>query len=305
MDVLTITNREVTEDLPGMFIKYLDASPRTVDTYRKAIRQFFKYIQRTGTRHPDRDTVIAYREQLRADGKKPATIQNYITALRLFFEWAEDAGLYPNIARHVKGAKLTREHKRDALTGEQVKMILQGIDRTTVQGRRDYALFALMVAGGLRDIEAHRANLEDLRTVGGVPVLLLQGKGREDRGEYIKIVPEVEKALRDMIADRKRPAGGKPLFVSMSNNNRGGRLSTRSISGIIKKRMIDAGFNSDRLTAHSLRHSAVTLALQGGIPLEEAQQFARHANISTTLIYAHNLERMRNQSESTIARAIF
>lgn len=310
MDELTITNtaiqpRTITDDLQARFIEYLDASPRTVETYAKAIRQFFRYMKRHGIAQPDRQTVIAYREELKDKGRKPATVQNYIIAIRLFFDWTETAGLYPNIARHVKGAKLTREHKKDSLTGEQVKTILQKIDRTTKQGRRDYALFALMVTGGLRDIEAHRANVEDLRTVGGTPVLFLQGKGREERAEYIKVVPEVEKALREMLADRNAPAGGAPLFYSLSNNNRGGRLTARSISGIIKQRLINAGFNSDRLTAHSLRHTAVTLALLGGISLQEAQQFARHTDISTTQIYAHNLDRMKNQSESTIARAIF
>ena len=306
MHTLTETPiRETPDNLQARFIKYLDASPQTVETYKKAIRQFFKYTKRHGIAHPGRDDVIAYREELKARGRKPATVQSYIIAVRLFFEWTETAGLYPNIARHVKGAKLAREHKKDALTREQVKTILRKVSRDTQRGRRDYALFVLMITGGLRDIEAHRANVEDLRTVGGTPVLFLQGKGREDRAEYIKIVPEVETALREMLTDRKAPAGDAPLFCSLSNNNRDGRLTTRSISGIIKRILIDAGFNSDRLTAHSLRHTAVTLALLGGISLEETQQFARHANISTTQIYAHNLERMKNESEGTIARAIF
>ena len=310
MDELTVNStgiqgRTLPEELQARFIEYLDASPRTVDTYAKAIRQFFKYTKRNGIARPNRQTVIAYREELKEKGRKPATVQNYIIAIRLFFEWTETEGLYPNIARHVKGAKLTKEHKKDPLTGEQVRTILQKIDRTSPQGRRDYALFSLMVTGGLRDIEAHRANIEDLRTIGGTPVLFLQGKGREERAEYIKIVPEVEKALREMLADRNAPAGGASLFYSLSNNNKGGRLTPRSISGIIKRRLVNAGFNSDRLTAHSLRHTAVTLALLGGISLQEAQQFARHTDIGTTQIYAHNLDRMKNQSESTIARAIF
>jgi integrase/recombinase XerC len=91
----------------------------------------------------------------------------------------------------------------------------------------------------------------------------------------------------------------------LSNNSQGKRLSTRSISGIVKQRLKNAGFDSDRLTAHSLRHTAVTLSLIGGNTLQEVQQFARHENISTTQIYAHNLDRAKNRCEETISSSIF
>ena len=67
----------------------------------------------------------------------------------------------------------------------------------------------------------------------------------------------------------------------------------------------EAGYNSEKLTAHSLRHTAVTLSLLGGNTLQEVQQFARHTDISTTQIYAHNLDRAKNKCEETIAEAIF
>lgn len=294
----------LSEDLFQSFLSYLDASPKTVETYTKAIRQFYKYIEERGITQPAREDVIEYREALRED-HKPTTVQNYITALRLFFQWTETAGLYPNIARHIKGAKLTKEHKKDYLTSSQVKAILRRIDTSDTQGRRDFAIIALMVTGGLRDIEVSRANIEDLRTLGDSVVLYIQGKGREDRSEYVKVMPEVEKAIRATLSDRKNTEGRQPLFISLSNNSKGERISTRSISGIVKTSFRRAGYDSDRLTAHSLRHTAVTLSLLGGRSLQEAQQFARHTNISTTQIYAHNLDRAKNDCEKTIARAIF
>lgn len=294
----------LSEDLFQSFLSYLDASPKTVETYTKAIRQFYKYIEERGITQPAREDVIEYREALRED-HKPTTVQNYITAVRLFFQWTETAGLYPNIAQHIKGAKLTKEHKKDYLTSSQVKAILRRIDTSDTQGRRDFAIIALMVTGGLRDIEVSRANIEDLRTLGDSVVLYIQGKGREDRSEYVKVMPEVEKAIRATLSDRKNTEGRQPLFISLSNNSKGERISTRSISGIVKTSFRRAGYDSDRLTAHSLRHTAVTLSLLGGRSLQEAQQFARHTNISTTQIYAHNLDRAKNDCEKTIARAIF
>ena len=311
MNGLTIVNSKelqigqaVTESLYNRFIAYLDASPKTIQTYSRAIRQFMRYLNNKGIAQPTREDIINYRDELKAE-HKPSTVQAYIVAVRLFFQWTGQEGLYPDIAQHIKGAKLTKEHKKDYLTSAQVKAVIENIDRNTAQGRRDYAIFALMVTGGLRDIEVHRANIEDLRALGDTTVLYLQGKGREERAEYIKVPAEVERAIRASLADREDTEGGAPLFISLSNNSKGGRISTRSISGIVKDRMILAGYDSERLTAHSLRHTAVTLSLLGGNSLQEVQQFARHSNIATTQIYAHNLDRAKNKCENTIARAIF
>lgn len=294
----------INEELYTRFINFLDTSEKTAKTYSCAIRQFIKYLSERGISNPTREDVIAFREDLKED-HKATTVQNYIIAIRLFFQWTDQEGFYPNIAQHIKGAKLSKEHKKDYLTSSQIKNVLGKMERSTAQGRRDYAIFALMVTGGLRDIEVHRANVEDLRTLGDSTVLYLQGKGREERAEYVKVPTEVEKAIRSSLADRQDVDGSQPLFISLSNNSKGGRISTRSISGLIKRSLINAGYESDRLTAHSLRHTAVTLSLLGGNSLQEVQQFARHSNISTTQIYAHNLDRAKNKCESTIANAIF
>ena len=286
------------------YIAFLDATPRTVQTYTGNIRQFVKWTQQNGIQRPTRQDVIAYRDELR-ERCKPSTVQGYITALRLFFQWTAQAGIYPNIAEHIKGAKLDSSHKKDYLNAAQVKDLLDSIDTQTAKGKRDYCIIALMVTGGLRDVEAARANIEDLQQLGGSTVLYLQGKARDERTEFIKVVPAVEKPIREYLKTRRKAKGKQPLFSSLSNNSKGQRLSPKSISRIVKDRLIAAGYNSDRLTAHSLRHTAVTLSLIGGLPLDEVQQFARHRNISTTQIYAHNLERAKNRSEDTIAGAIF
>ena len=286
------------------YAAYLDASARTIQTYTGNIKQFIKWAANNGIARPDRQDIIAYRDELR-ERCKPSTVQNYITALRLFFSWTAQAGIYPNIAEHIKGAKLDTGHKKDYLSAAQIGSILSNIDTATAKGKRDYCIIALMATGGLRDIEVSRANIEDLQTLGASTILYLQGKGREERTDFIKVVPEVEQPIREYLQTRRTAKGKQPLFSSLSNNSKGKRLTPRSISGIVKDRLIQAGFNSDRLTAHSLRHSAVTISLIGGLPLEEVQQFARHKNISTTQIYAHNLERAKNRSEDTIAQSIF
>lgn len=298
-------SQEVRAGMYERFIAYLDASPKTIATYRMAVRQFFNYLAENGIRRPRREDVLAYRESLKASGHKPSTVSLYMTATRLFFQWAEGEGLYPNVAEHIKGAKLDKGHKRDYLTSRQVKAVMGGVDTANAQGLRDYAILALMVTGGLRTIEVARANVEDLGTVGDSSVIFVQGKGHEERSDYVKIPPQTEKAIRDYLRARGKVDRTAPLFASESHNSQGKRLSTRSISGMVKARMIEAGYNSDRLTAHSLRHTAVTLSLLAGKPLAEVSRFARHSNIATTMIYNHTLEMASNTCATAIANAIF
>ena len=294
----------LTGQLLEDYTAYLDAAPATVRTYSSAVKQFAKYLQEQGIDSPTRETVIAYREQLKTYCK-PTTVQNYIEALKIFFSWTAQRGLYPNIADHIKGSKVSGEFKKDYLTPKQLKKVLSGVDQSTEQGLRDYAILAAMLTGSLRDIELHRANIEDVATAAGASVLYLQGKGRDDKTEYVKLPEETEAAIRAYLKTRKAADPAEPLFTSLSNNSRGARLTTRAISGIVKGYLVKAGFNSARYTAHSFRHSGITLSLQGGNTLQETQQYARHKSINTTLKYAHNLNRAESKCADTIAAAVF
>ena len=291
------------QDLRDRFIDFLDATPRTVDTYDRALRGFIRYLSEEHISAPTRDTVKAYKDFLLQE-HRANTVRLYMTAVRLFFSWLEQENLYSNIAEHIKGVKVPSGHKRDYLTAEQIKGILKRIDRDTPQGRRDYAMFLLMVCNGLRDIETSRADISDLQTLGGKCVLAVQGKGHSDKDTFCNISPEVEEAIRESLRDRQNASESAPLFCSMSNNSNGKRLSTRSISGIIKSILRESGYNSERLSAHSLRHSSVTIALQNGATIQAVSQFARHANISTTMVYSHELDRAENTCNSTITRAV-
>ena len=299
-----VATQPITDGLYSRYIAYLDAAPKTVETYTKALRHFAKWTTENGINQPTREDILNYREELKKD-HKATTVQNYIIATRLFFQWTEQEGLYPNVADHVKGAKLDRSHKKGYLSPRQVKKVLEGVDRTTAQGLRDYAILALMFTGGLRTIEVVRANVEDLTTAGERTVLYVQGKGHEEKAVAINIPPETEDAIRQYIAIRGKLDGKEPLFASQSDRNAGQRMTTRSISRLVKNSFIAAGFTSDKLTAHSTRHTAVNLALMGGEKLEEVRKFARHADISTTMIYVRELDDAANKCSATVAAAIF
>ena len=292
-------------DAINRFFSFLDVSPKTADTYRKALKQFISFLNGRGTMHPQREDIIAFKKYLLSCGRKPATIALYLSAVRRFFSWCEAEGLYTDITRGIKTPKIDSGHKKDCFSARQVTDIMNGINRNTLEGMRNFAMFSLMVTCGLRTIEISRADVADLRNVAGVTCLYVQGKGRSSKADFVKLPPQVEKVIRDYLNARGNVRGNAPLFASCSRRNRGGRLSTRTISGVAKSAMINAGYISERLTAHSLRHTSVTLALLAGNPLADVQAFARHHSVNTTLIYAHHIDRLKSACEASIAMAIF
>lgn len=281
----------VTASMLDQFVMYCDVSKASVTTYTRNLHHFFDWLAERGVHNPDRLTIMAYRDDLKAR-LKPTTVQNYLAAVKVFFEWTELEGYYPNIARRVKGAKLGRDPRKAALAKSQVSTILESMDADTVCGARDAAIFRLMVTCGLRTCEVMNLNVEDITVRCGKPVLMVLGKGREEK-VVAELPPKVEAAIRAYW--KKAGIKNGPAFQSTSNNSKGGRISTRTVSKIAKEVLKAAGYDSPALTAHSLRHTAVTNAIHEGRSVQEAQAFARHADIKTTMIYYHEVENASNQ----------
>lgn len=289
-----IEQQGIDISLVNRYLAYLDVEPKTAETYTRQVRLFARYLSDNGIRNPDRQTMIDWKDYLVKSGHSAATIQTYLASVRLFFQWTEQEGIYPNICKRVRGPKVSHGHHRDYLTAEQICSVLGAIDRESPAGKRDYAMIYLTVTAGLRTIEISRATVGDIRKRGSKLVLYVQGKGRDEKVDYVQVIPEVEKALNEYLSTRENVADTAPLFCSTSHRNEGQGLSTRSISGIIKSRYKAVGLDSDRLTAHSLRHSAITLSVKAGESLQDVQQFARHLNISTTQIYYHESDMEKN-----------
>ena len=301
-----------TANLPALpyslftrWISYLDVAEKSVETYTRNIRQFAAWLKENEITAPTREDVLAFRDALRAAQKSASTIQGYITTVKLFFAWCAQEGLYPNVAEHIKGAKLDTEHKKDALSADQTSALLSGIDRETESGARDYAILSLMATTGLRTISVVDANVEDVTTTYGIPVLFYRGKGHDQKAAYVKLAPQVVEAIRSYLSLRGETNSGDPLFASCANRNNGARMTTRSVSRIAAEHMEEAGVKTDRITAHSLRHTAATLNLLNGGTVEETMQLLGHKSITTTMIYSHALERIKNNSENRVACAIF
>ena len=297
------TVKPMNVNLVEEWIKFANVSAKSAKNYTKSIRRFFAYLAEKGIVTPTADDVYEWREMMKAEGKAPATINHYLTATKLFFKFLNQRGLYSVDISHIKGCKLTSEHKRDALTPEQGRQVIKSFDTSTLAGLRDKAMTALMMCCGLRTIEVSRANIGDLVKTYGRIALYVQGKGRTDRRECVMIPAQVEKMIRAYLVARGVSDVSAPLFAGIGNRNKGGRMTTDTISRIVKAAFRANQLDSKRLTAHSLRHSAATAMLLAGVELMKVQQILRHKNINTTMIYAHNLERIKNHGEDAAASA--
>lgn len=301
--IAIINNLERTDSLELLtdrFIASQDVGGSSKDTYRKTLRQFILWSKECQIINPEREDILSYKEYLKEKDLSALTLSSYLVAVRKFFEWTEGIKLYPNIAKGIKGSKQSRNFKKDPLTIEQVRELFSSVDRSDIKGLRDFAIINLLVRTGLRTIEVIRADIEDIRQESGEAVLWVRGKGRDSKDEFVLLTESTLRPIKEYLNIRNTRGGKKPLFASLSDRNRGGRLTTRSISRTVKNSLLKIGLNDSRLTAHSLRHTAITLALKGGATIQEAQALGRHANINTTLIYCHNINRVAQAPEKKI-----
>ena len=281
-----------------------EISAATRQAYRRGWARFWGWLQAQDTGLVDADTLRRWTAELRLAGIRPNSINVWLAGVRAFFAWAVAARrLAVNPAAGVRGAKrkgTSKQHLRQSLTDSEVRRVLETPDRSTRQGKRDYALLALKAYTGARDIELQRADLADLRTRAGRLVLYVQGKGREEKDEFIVLAhPAVEDALYAWLAVRGETPGA--LFVSLSNNGLGQRLTLRSIRRIVKRTYRLAEVRGEGKTSHSLRHTAITSAIRHGAPLPKVQSMARHANINTTMIYYHEVDRVEDPAEGYVS----
>lgn len=283
------------------FLKSLDVSERSRATYARSLKQFILWLYETdrNTLELQREDILDYKEYL-AESKSAYTVTLYLTSVRRLYQWLESQRVYPDITRGIKGAKKPRGFRKDTLSQDQLREALNAMELVSLDSMRDYAIFNLMARTGLRAIEVSRALVEDIRMESGQEVLWVQGKGRDAKDDFVILTPEALEPIKNYLRARGAVKKEEPLFCSHSYRNMGDSLTTRSISRIIKQALQRVGLEDSRLTAHSLRHTAISLSISGGASLQQAQAMARHTDSRTTLIYFHNLERISSGAEKFI-----
>jgi integrase/recombinase XerD len=301
-----LVNKNNLTDLIGQFIESQDVKASSKSLYTRTIKQYFKWVESNGLNlgKMSRPHIITYKEDLFTQGKSSLSVGSYLTIVRKFYEWTEANKYYPNIAKGIKTPKRKQAFRKQPLTPEQATQLLEYFKD---KNPRDYAIVNLLLRAGLRTIELINADIEDITFKQGKRVLIVQGKGEMEKNNFVILTESAYKPIKDYLKSvswvntKTSPA----LFKCASNNNQGKRLTTRTISKIVKDGLIAIGLEDKSLTAHSLRHTLAVSILRAGGTLSDAQGVLRHANPATTQIYTRAIEeeiRIRNAPEELIDR---
>ena len=290
------------EELVGSFINSLDVKENSKKLNRRTLKQYFSWTTKKGYLLSEiaRPQILEYKAELLTSGKSSLTVGSYITSVRRFYEWTEANKYYPNVAKGVKTPKRKQQYKKQPLLPTQATALLEFYQD---KAPRDYAIINLLLRTGLRTIEVTKANVEDITFKGSQRVLLVHGKGRDEKDNFVLLTDKAYEPIKSYLASRGKANPSEPLFTSTSNNSKGDSLKTRTISYIAKEGLKAIGLDTKSFTAHSLRHTTAVNILRAGGSLEMAQFTLRHSNPATTQIYTATLNeerRLQNSGEALI-----
>lgn len=293
-----------TLNLAGLMEQFLAAQDiREISrvVYRKGLERFWSWLEANRIQQPDREAILRFKIFLQESGLAANTVNSYLVAVKRFFGYLEGMRLYPDVAKNIKGVKAPKHTLRESPSTGQVREILDLIDASTVQGKRDYAMVNLMARTGLRTIEVIRADIGDMKFEAGEALLYVQGKGRDSKDEVSLLTEAALKPILEYLKERENVQPTDPLFVSMSDRNYGKRLTTASLRKIVRAMFKAIGIDKPRrICAHSLRHFFATETLRAGAPLIQVKDAMRHASPDTTMRYFHNLDRIEKAAERYI-----
>ena len=292
-----VVNQGVSiEEAIELFVSECDIRENSRNVYRRGLLYFFKWVEKTGRTISKltRADIITFKDSL-LNTHSNLSVASYLVALRRFYEWAEGNKLYPNIAKGIKSPKRKNAYLKEHLRENQIADLLAHFEGNT----RDYAIVNLLLRTGLRCIEVVRANVEDITFKGGQRILKIWGKGRDEKDAFVVLTDKAYAPIKAYLDTRGTTTLKEPLFISTSNRNLKGRLTTRSISKICKEGFRAIGIDGKEYTAHSLRHTTAVLLLKNG-SLADVQSVLRHSSPATSQIYTKSIEeelRLANPSE--------
>jgi integrase/recombinase XerD len=244
----------------------------------------------------------------------PMSRAQRISSLRSFYEDLVDEGLAPRDPfRRVVPPAGDPINETPALSFEEFRHLLAvvrghyGDPTRDLCARRDFAMMFLMGRLGLRSVEVSRLLRSDLISPEERSTVRVHGKG--DKWAVLHVPPDVVEVVEAWRGQLARAYGAVPQSLSpMFPVLRRGRLeegielrplAPSTIGGVVKKRMLDAGFDGPRFRAHALRATAATIAHDNGADLLAIARMLRHANARTTQGYIKRHEGRRTSAADT------
>ena len=296
-EIVLNENNIKINDYMNRFLQYIDVAENTTQTYAVGLKSFALYLKEHNIKNPTREDIIAYREYLK-ENHKPNTVNLYLAAVRNFYSWLEYEEITKDITKKVKGIKMAQRHLRRGLSEEELSKVLK-----CCSTKRETLMIQLMVTCGLRCNEVVNIELNDFYNDKGVVMLRVLGKARDgQKQDSVKVDDRIFEFMKEYIKENNIE---DYLFVSTSNHNKNGKLSTATIRRTVKGLFERAELDMEMLVAHSTRHTTCELALDRGMELKAVSEFMRHKSLQTTLVYSKESDARKSTIANQLADIIF
>lgn len=289
-------------------------SPNTRRAYQKDLADFFQ----SAAGHPpspqligeflglERFTAIAlvsqYKASLISRGLAEATINRRLAAIKSLVRFAQKQGKCAWSLEEVEGEKIKQYRDTSGVSQGDYLQILATCNRATSTGKRNYAILILLWSNVLRREEVAKLLVSDFNP--DLKTLRILGKGRGTQAEQISLSQLVVAAISDWLQCRDDCQSSDPLFISLSNNSRGKKLSGNAIYDLVCESAIAAGLRK-HLSPHRVRHSGITAALElTGGDVRKVQKLSRHARLDTLMLYDDARQNAQGEMSELLSRAI-
>lgn len=265
----------------------MNHQPSGVDSVSKDLYLFSRYCHEGEITAINGQTIIKYMQWLREEryncsgaiNRKQSSLKTYFTHLKL--RQVEGADKVP--FQYMTRARDPYKGPVKTLDFEEVIRILQSIDKSNILGLRDFTLFSLIYALGLRLGEALAINVTDIDFTN--EVIHIHGKGRRERD--VPLTEPVLKLLKTCVEARCCMLNAfkeQALFLSKKGNRLSPRTAEDNFQKIVKR---SGPFSIDHITPHTLRHAFASHAVDGNCDMLALKTILGHASIKTTEIYIH------------------
>ena len=259
-----------------------NASLHTIKAYTGDLGGFAAYAGPRGWKQIDHIVIRGFLSQLYEKGLSKTSVARSLAAVRSLYRWLAQEGVVDqNPAKLVATPKLPKKLPR-VPTIEEMNSVLDGLmPETAAFPERDRLMLELLYGCGIRNSELIGINLDDIRL--SAEAILIRGKGKKER--YVPFGESAKVALSAYLPTRQAflseaPKNSNALLI----NQRGGRLTTRSVGRIIKKIAVAKGLSPD-VHPHTLRHAFGTHMLEEGADLRAIQELLGHERLATTQRY--------------------
>jgi site-specific recombinase XerD len=294
-----LTTSTLAQALHGFLTDFLPRqralSPHTLHSYRDSLKLLLKFVagkkgdpSTLTIEHFTVAQVTSFLRHLENERKNRAGTRNVrLSAIHSFFRYIGTQ--YPEHlaqTQHLLGIPFKRTEKREIqhLEWAELQAVLNGINRSTSQGRRDFTLLSLLFNTGARVSEIVGLQATDLRLT-DPPSIRLLGKGLKER--TCPLWPEIARLLVELLEEQGVSAD-RPEAVF--RNRCGARLTRFGVRVILRKHIENAiphmpSLKHKRLHPHSVRHSTAIHLLRAGVDLSTIAHWLGHASLNTTNKY--------------------